>query len=281
VILPFRVIANRESPGSTCGYLGKLGHFPVQDTEKPEEKMAEKPLRTEKPPAKEAPFPPAGGIGYKVKDGETWGSVANMFGLDVKKLIRFNFQTDDPGEVNWYLRVKVGCHLHDAINWKFSKEAAPGYIYHPAAPSASVPLTSPSKNPFDRLPPSRGSAARKRLQDWTVEITSKDADGDWIFNVFVGQDGKWFSDDPDVGAGDVDISDIAGSGGTALKAMGEKVLVLGSHKFIEREKDNNGIGSQGNGKFSLETKFGPRKFGARQNVKPDFRYRITDVPGAP
>lgn len=78
--------------------------------------MAEKPLRTEKPPAKEAPFPPAGGIGYKVKDGETWGSVANMFGLDVKKLIKFNFQTDDPGEVNWYLRVKVGCHLHDAIN---------------------------------------------------------------------------------------------------------------------------------------------------------------------
>ena len=54
--------------------------------------MAEKPLRTEKPPAKEAPFPPAGGIGYKVTDGETWGSGANMFGLDVKKLIRFNFQ---------------------------------------------------------------------------------------------------------------------------------------------------------------------------------------------
>ena len=280
MILPFRVIANRESPGSTCGYLGKLGHFPVQDTEK-EEKMAEKPLRTEKPPAKEAPFPPAGGIGYKVKDGETWGSVANMFGLDVKKLIRFNFQTDDPGEVNWYLRVKVGCHLHDAINWKFSDDATPGYIYHPSAPSAPVPLTPPSKTPFDRFPPFRGPAARKRQQDWTVEITSKDADGDWIFNVFVGQDGKWFSDDPDVGAGDVDISDIAGSGGTALKAMGEKVLVLGSHKFIEREKDNNGIGSQGNGKFSLETKFGPRKFGARQNVKPDFRYRITDVPGPP
>jgi hypothetical protein len=241
--------------------------------------MAEKPLRTEKPPTKVAPFPPAGGIGYRVQDGEKWESVAKMFGLDVKELIKFNFQTNDPGEVNWYLRVKVGCHLHDDFNWKFSKSADPGYIYRPATPPAPVPLpplTPTPKNPFDSV---RGPAARKRLQDWTVEITTKDANGDWIFNVFVGQDGKWFSDDPDVGSGDVDISDIAGSGGTALKSMGEKVLVLGSHKFIEREKANNGIGSLGNGKLSLETKFGPRKFGARQNVKPDFRYRITDVPG--
>ncbi|HEY5814495.1 MAG TPA: LysM domain-containing protein [Terrimicrobiaceae bacterium] len=67
-----------------------------------------KPLRTEKRPAKQAPFPPAGGIPYKVVDGDNWVSVAKKFTLDVKKLIAFNFQTNDPGEVNWYLREKVG-----------------------------------------------------------------------------------------------------------------------------------------------------------------------------
>jgi hypothetical protein len=234
-----------------------------------------KPLRTEKRPPKEAPFPPAGGIPYKVVDGDTWGSVAKKFTLDVMKLIHFNFQTNDPGEVNWYLREKVGCQLNDGNNWKFSASAVPGYIYRPAVPP-SVPLT-PSKNPFAGLN-RPGLAAQKRPEDWTVTITAKDASGDWIFNVFVGLDGKWFCDDPDVGGGVIDISDISGSGGTALKAMGEKVMSLGGHKFIEREKKNNGIGSVGMGKFSLETKFGPREFGARQNVKPDFRYTITGVP---
>ncbi|HEY5745468.1 MAG TPA: hypothetical protein VIU12_05300 [Chryseolinea sp.] len=47
----------------------------------------------------------------------------------------------------------------------------------------------------------------------------------------MGLDGKWSSDDPDVGGGVIDISDISGSGGTALKSMGEKVLSLGGHKI--------------------------------------------------
>ncbi|HEY5814494.1 MAG TPA: hypothetical protein VIT23_17800 [Terrimicrobiaceae bacterium] len=64
-----------------------------------------------------------------------------------------------------------------------------------------------------------------------MKIMAKDAGGDWIFNVFVGLDGKWSSDDPDVGGGVIDISDISGSGGTALKSMGEKVLSLGGHKI--------------------------------------------------
>jgi hypothetical protein len=202
-------------------------------------------------------------------------SVAKKFTLDVKKLIAFNFQTNDPGEVNWYLREKVGCQLSDGSNWSFSTSATPGYIYRPAD-VPPVPLT-PQKNPFTDLNRSR-PAAQKRAEDWTVKIMAKDASGDWIFNVFVGLDGKWSSDDPDVGGGVIDISDISGSGGTALKAMGEKVMSLGGHKFIEREKKNNGIGSLGMGRFTLETKFGTREFGTRQNVKPDFRYTITAIP---
>jgi hypothetical protein len=64
--------------------------------------------------------------------------VARRFGLDVKKLIDFSFKINDPGVVNWYLRVKVGCRLHDENNWKFSKNGPPGVIYRP-----SIDITIP------------------------------------------------------------------------------------------------------------------------------------------
>jgi hypothetical protein len=237
-----------------------------------------KPLKTEKPPKKVAPFPPAGGVFSKVVDGDTWESVAKMFKMDVKKLIDFNFKTNDPEEVNWYLREKVGCQLNDGKNWKFSTSASPGKVFHPPVPILTPFPTSPPtpQNPFERLP--RMPTHQKRGQDWTVTITAKDGSGDWVFKVFVGLDGKWFSNDPDVGGGSVDISDISGSGGTALKSMGEKVLSLGGHKFIEREKNLNGKGAVGMGKFHLNTKFGPREFGDRKGVKADFKYVITEVP---
>ena len=41
---------------------------------------------------------------------DTWISVARQHNLDVQKLIWFNFQTENPDEVNWYLRRNVGCN---------------------------------------------------------------------------------------------------------------------------------------------------------------------------
>jgi hypothetical protein len=69
---------------------------------------------------------------YFVKDGDHWGSVAAKDGWsDVKAFIRFNMGTDDPYEVNWYLKHYVGCKLQteDKNNFRFSSAAAPGYIF--------------------------------------------------------------------------------------------------------------------------------------------------------
>lgn len=64
---------------------------------------------------------------------DTWISVARQHTLDVDKLIWFNFQTEDPDEVNWYLRRNVGCNVPtpDGRNWMFSDSATPGIIYLP------------------------------------------------------------------------------------------------------------------------------------------------------
>jgi len=75
------------------------------------------------------------GIPYRVKNGDTWGSVAAQFRVDVKELIFFNFLTTMPDEVNWYLHHHTGCKLVSPTgnNWCFSSSANPGIIFIPPA----------------------------------------------------------------------------------------------------------------------------------------------------
>ena len=70
---------------------------------------------------------------YKVKDGDTWESVARAFTMDVGYLIRHNFMTESPEEVNWYLKRLVGCKKVSptGFNWAFSSDADPGRIFIP------------------------------------------------------------------------------------------------------------------------------------------------------
>lgn len=83
------------------------------------------------------------GIPYRPRDKpvqEDWGSVARKFGVGVKELIYFNFLTDDPDEVNWYLRHHTGCKKvsPSGNNWMFSNNANPGIIYIPPAEDTSM-----------------------------------------------------------------------------------------------------------------------------------------------
>jgi hypothetical protein len=81
------------------------------------------------------------GFPYQVKDGESWKSIAAVHELDVKYLIRFNFKTNVPEEVNWYLRHYVGCDqtTPDQHNYIFSSSAKPGIIYVPARKANMAP----------------------------------------------------------------------------------------------------------------------------------------------
>lgn len=68
-------------------------------------------MAKEKKPCKPLPenFVPASSVPYWVRDDDNWWKVAARFGLDVKYLIWFNFRTNCPEEVNWYLRERTGC----------------------------------------------------------------------------------------------------------------------------------------------------------------------------
>ena len=85
-----------------------------------------------KNPLPQAYVPPAS-IRYKVTDGDSWLSVAAKFKMTPAALIEFNFKTQDPAEINWYLRRNVGCRKQtaDGKNWMFSSNAGPGVIYRP------------------------------------------------------------------------------------------------------------------------------------------------------
>src|SRR5215469_3514152 len=99
------------------------------------------PLETK--PAKIVPrsYVPLGGKRYKVKDGETWETIARDHGINMTDLIVYNFGTRDCREINWYLHHYVGCSLptHDGHNWRFSSHANPGIIYIPPLRTMVMP----------------------------------------------------------------------------------------------------------------------------------------------
>lgn len=83
-----------------------------------------------------ADFEPEGWVEkHRVSDGEDWAFVAKKYDVDVRKLIHFNFHTNIPEEINWYLRRNTGCNVSKdgGKNWAFSSSADPGIIYIPPA----------------------------------------------------------------------------------------------------------------------------------------------------
>jgi hypothetical protein len=89
--------------------------------------------RTKKPIKMNVFWPPPGGKPYKVKDGDMWQNVAKKHKISSKKLIYFNFRTNNTDEVNWYLENYVGCKKQtlDKNNYMFSSSADPGIIFIP------------------------------------------------------------------------------------------------------------------------------------------------------
>ncbi len=94
-----------------------------------------------------ATFVPPGGLPYRVRDNDSWKTLARRFHVDVKELIEFNFHTSEPGVVNWYLHWKVGCvkPTRDGFNWMFSDDADPGIIYFPPG-TTGLPPCNPLLN---------------------------------------------------------------------------------------------------------------------------------------
>ena len=95
-------------------------------------------------------FVPAGFVDkHRVADGEDWASVAKQYGVAVDALIYFNFHTNVPEEVNWYLLRNTGCDVSNdgGVNWAFSSSADPGIIY---IPPAKVINMDPEDIPVDK-----------------------------------------------------------------------------------------------------------------------------------
>ncbi len=70
---------------------------------------------------------------YKVKDNDSWESLARTYNMDVWELIYQNFKTQDIAETNWYLHHHVGCtkKTKNGANWVFSSKDTPGIVRIP------------------------------------------------------------------------------------------------------------------------------------------------------
>ena len=72
-------------------------------------------------------------MSHQVRDGDSWQTLAQRYGVPASSIILANFKTLVPAEVNWYLHHYVGCNrpTHDGRNWMFSASAKPGIIQIP------------------------------------------------------------------------------------------------------------------------------------------------------
>ena len=95
-------------------------------------------------------WPPKNGRPYIVLDSDDWWKIAAREHIDVWELIRFNFATKVPEEVNWYLRELVGCrHSKDGRNYAFSgADPAKRKIYLPIVAPPPLP---PADTWIDKL----------------------------------------------------------------------------------------------------------------------------------
>jgi hypothetical protein len=67
-------------------------------------------------------WPPHGAnSAYRVQDADNWGTVASLHKFpDPWDIIIFNFRTDNPEEVNWYMHHYIGCtESNDGKNFSF------------------------------------------------------------------------------------------------------------------------------------------------------------------
>jgi hypothetical protein len=91
-------------------------------------------------------YRPASGQRYKVKDDDSWVTLARDKGMSPWELIRYNYpglpsnEQQAAREVNWYLQEYVGCAklTADRTNYCFSSAANPGQIWLPGRMNSSI-----------------------------------------------------------------------------------------------------------------------------------------------
>lgn len=112
-------------------------------------------MSIEKEPKKKAPWPPEPSNDkfyrwpkpYRVgqEGGESWFTIAKKFGIDAKDLVSYNFRTNDPNEINWYLANYVGApaprsgeKYYSFFGAKYDESKKTGVIFIPwyGVPSA-------------------------------------------------------------------------------------------------------------------------------------------------
>lgn len=98
-------------------------------------KKGKLPLSQVKAPSKLVYWPPLDAVStHRVKDGDNWWSLESQYRLpDAWDLIKYNFRTENPLEVNYYLERYLGCDTitDDEKNYVFSTSANPGVLFLP------------------------------------------------------------------------------------------------------------------------------------------------------
>ncbi|MBM3752476.1 MAG: hypothetical protein FJW38_00665 [Acidobacteria bacterium] len=114
-------------------------------------------------------YTPPNSLAHLIADGENWQSLAARYGMPAVDIIKMNFKTADPYEINWYLREYVNCNTPtaDGHNWRFSTSARNG-----PSPRAGKIFVNPNWTTILRA---AKEATRDSVADWFRQMSIRDA----------------------------------------------------------------------------------------------------------
>jgi len=142
--------------------------------------------------------PPPGLKWVKLKKGDTFGTIADTYGVRPLDLFLYNWHTVKPFEINWYLNHYVGCRANNGKTYIFDGGENPGMLLVPDVPP------SVAKGPATVVDAVRDGKATSdsKLQvyvsEWIANGTAATVSGKWVY-VFSGTGGVDFGNKLDLG----------------------------------------------------------------------------------
>jgi hypothetical protein len=142
--------------------------------------------------------PPPGLKWVKLKKGDTFGTIADNYGVRPLDLFLYNWHTVKPFEINWYLNHYVGCRANNGRTYIFDGRENPGMLLVPDVPPsvANGPTTV-----VDAVRDGKATSDLKvqvYVSEWVANGTSVPVSGKWVY-VFSGAGGVDFGKKFDLG----------------------------------------------------------------------------------
>jgi hypothetical protein len=135
--------------------------------------------------------PPPGLKWVKLKKGDTFGTIADTYGVRPLDLFLYNWHSVKPFEINWYLKHYVGCRANNGRTYIFDGGENPGMLLVPDVPPSVANGPATVVDAVRNGKATSDSKIQVYVSEWVANGSSVPVSGKWVY-VFSGSGGVDF-----------------------------------------------------------------------------------------